>query len=512
VRGAEVPQQRILEAVRGAILARGAAGTSLLVEQLQSADRSMFTIALRTSRERAGEDVTQALLAVLVQLPPDRQIPLISNLAERESEAVLPEMLKMAKSGASDVRPVAIEMLGQIGNASCIATLLEIASDSNADLANAAKSALETMPGSDVDAELAKRLTAAKGTTRHVLIELAGLRRVDAVPALISAIDDADAKIRAAALAALGSTLGPNDLPVLIGRVASPKHSEDTAAAQRALREACVRMPDRDACVQQLVTAMGKAPPDAQNALLETIGHVGGSAALRTLATAATGPQPELRDTASRLLGGWMTEDAAPVLLDLAKSGADDRYRTRALRGYLRITRQFKFPAAKRVEMCRGALQAATRDAERVLVLEVLEQNPSLDALRLAVEVGKSPTLKNQAVAASLAIAQKLGQRTAEIESLLAELGMRSMKIEILQAEYGAGSNVRDVTDSLKEHVRDLPWVVLPSPSYNANFGGDPAPGVVKQLKIRYRLDNQSGEVSLPENSPIILPIPEKRS
>ena len=60
-----------------------------------------------------------------------------------------------------------------------------------------------------------------------------------------------------------------------------------------------------------------------------------------------------------------MTVDAAPVLLDLAKTAPDNKYKIRALRGYIRLVRQFTVPDAQRVEMCRAALDAAERDAEK---------------------------------------------------------------------------------------------------------------------------------------------------
>ena len=44
---------------------------------------------------------------------------------------------------------------------------------------------------------------------------------------------------------------------------------------------------------------------------------------------------PELQDAGSRLLGEWMTVDAAPVLLDLAKTAAEEKYEIRAIRDTL---------------------------------------------------------------------------------------------------------------------------------------------------------------------------------
>jgi HEAT repeat protein len=60
VRKADVPDQRHLEAIRGAILARQSAGLALLIEQLRSEDKKRLGIGLRTARELGGRNVTEA--------------------------------------------------------------------------------------------------------------------------------------------------------------------------------------------------------------------------------------------------------------------------------------------------------------------------------------------------------------------------------------------------------------------------------------------------------------------
>ncbi len=77
---ADVPKQRIVEATRGAILARGAAGVPLLVEQLRSPDKARFAIGLRVARELAGREATEALAAELPRAAPQRQILLLLAL------------------------------------------------------------------------------------------------------------------------------------------------------------------------------------------------------------------------------------------------------------------------------------------------------------------------------------------------------------------------------------------------------------------------------------------------
>jgi HEAT repeat protein len=511
VRKAEVPKQRILEATRGAILARQSAGVPLLVEQLQAADKAAFAIGLRTARELAGREVTDALVAELRRATGDRQALLILALADRGDTAVLPAVLQTARSGSDEARLSAFRVLERLGDASCVPVLLDAALEAKEQISQAAAAVLAELPGKDVDGDLAARLAKAEGKTRQVLIQVAGRRHIAAaVPALLQAAADADPATRAAAITALGFTVEFRDLTVLIARVAAASdNAEETKTAEAALRAACERMPDREACAEKLVAAMAPVAVPAKCRFLEILSVLGGAKALQAVGAAAKDADPELRDNASRLLGEWMSVDAAPVLLDLVKTAADPKYETRALRGYIRLLRQFAMPDDQRAAMCRTALQAAKRDAEKKLVLEVLQRYPSVDSMRLAVEMAKLPSLKDEATAVSLIIAEKLGGQSVDVQKLLAHVGHEPVKVEIIKAEYGAGANVKDVTTMLRKHVRDWPLIVLPSSSYNGVFGGDPAPGIVKQLKVQYRMNGKAGEASFQENATIMLPMPK---
>ncbi len=126
-------------------------------------------------------------------------------------------------------------------------------------------------------------------------------------------------------------------MSILISQVLSARHAEDGAVAISALKAASVRMPDREACAGVLTDAMNKASAEQQAAILEILAAVGGTNALHAVGQAAESPEESLRDVGSRLLGEWMTIDAAPVLLELAKRRPADKYQTRALRGYIRI-------------------------------------------------------------------------------------------------------------------------------------------------------------------------------
>jgi HEAT repeat protein len=509
VRAANVSEQRVIEATRGAILARNADGIPLLLEQFQSSDKAFFQLALGTAREIPGSALDKVLAAELGRTTPARAALIVQCMADRPDTVVLTAVLRAASEGPKEVRLSAIDALKRVGDESCLLTLLDLATGSDADLAQAGRETLAGLPGDKVNSQIVTLLPEAKGASLPLLLELVGQRRISAVPTLLKALRSSDKAVRGAALIALGETVTLKELSVLISQVVASEHPGDAELAQQALKAASVRMPDREACAVELAQAVDRAPTSTKNVLLEIIAEVGGAKALQTLGEAAKSRDPELQDTASRLLGKWNSVDAAPVLLDLATSAPADKFRVRALRGYIGLARKFAMPESQRAGMCRSAVDVSQRADEKKLVLDVLTIHPSQDGLSLAISLKQTPGLKDAATAATLAIAQKLGGKGIDVQKLLASAGLDKVKLEIVKAEYGAGASRRDVTQAVRKQAGDLPLITLASPTYNASFGGDPSPGVVKRLNIEYRINGKSGTASFAENDLIILPMPK---
>lgn len=509
VRAADVHPQRIIEATRGAILARGQDGIPLLVEQLHSTDRGLFRLALGTAREFPGSEIDKVLVTEMAKSQDDRAALIVQAMADRKDTVVLAAVLKAAEQGPQVVRLSAIDALSRVGDVSCLNSLLKIAVDKDAELSAAAKDTLAELPGDNVNAQIVALLPKAEGPTYPLLIELVGKRRIEAVPQLLKALDNSSSVVRTAALVALGETVSLHQLSVLIDQVVSPKKAEDAETAQKALKAASIRMPDREACAKELSVAVDrvKAVP-VKVTLLQILGTMGGTTALQTVGKAARSNDAQLQDASSRLLGEWMTEDAAPVLLDLARLPSNP-YQVRALRGYIRIARQFVLPDAQRTEMCQKALDAAQQTAEEKLVIDILKRYPTVDNLKMAIKLMKVPELKDDATGAVLVIAQKLGGKGIDVKELIATAGIDKMKLEIVKAEYGSGATQKDVTAVLQKQAGDLPIITLVSASYNTSFGGDPLPGSKKQLKVQYKINGKAAEASFAEDALIVLPMPK---
>ncbi|QDV44600.1 HEAT repeat protein [Stieleria neptunia] len=418
IRNAELPMQRIVEATRGAILSRHEDGIALLMETFRSDNKKLFQLALGTAREFPGGDVDHALAKELTRATPQRAALIVQAMADRTETVVLDAVLQAAQSGDKQVRVSAIDALKRVGDVSVLSPLLTIALDQDTELAQAAKDTLAELPGAGVDATIVAMLPDATGKSYPLLIDLVGSRRIDAVPDLVRALEHSDPAVRAAALIALGETVSLQKLPLLVEQVVAPKRSEDAAIARQALKAASVRMPDREACAAELASAIGRAPAETKTVLLEILSDVSGTTALQTLATSAKSSDPELQDTASRLLGKWNNLDAAPVLLDLSTTAPAEKYQVRALRGYIGLARKFSMPERNRAEMCKQALDVASRVDEQRLVLDVLKLHPSVAGLKLAIDAKQIPAVKDDATAAALEIAQQLRKKGVDVSRL----------------------------------------------------------------------------------------------
>ena len=103
----------------------------------------------------------------------------------------------------------------------------------------------------------------------------------------------------------------------------------------------------------------------------------------------ATGSDETLQDAATKTLGQWLSADAGPVLLEVAKGNG--KFANRALGGYIRLFRQFELPEAQRVAMAAQALEAANRPNERCAALDAMTRFPCVGTFELALSQIDSP-------------------------------------------------------------------------------------------------------------------------
>ena len=402
VRKEDLPKQRHIEAIRGAILARGSAGLPLLVAQLQSPDKAMFGIGLRTARELPGGDVTDALVGELGKLKPDRRAFLILALADRGDPKALPAVLAAAKSGPSNVRIMAMGTLEGFGNASCVPVLLAAALEADAAVAQKAKSTLARLPRGEVDADIAARLPKASPKTRAVLIYLAGLRRIEsALPALVQCTTDPDAGCRAAAVAAIGTIGEKKHVADLVKILLKASDAKEREGLDKALRTISARA--GSACAGDLMPLAKSGEKGVRVIALHVLACAGGGDALAAVKSALADKDEAVQDEAVRTLSTWPNnwpEDAAVAapLLALARTGKKMPHRILALRGYLQYVQGTKkLNDGQKLAKIEEVLPLAKRPAEKWLVISALGEVRTGGALEMLATMAADPAIAEEA-------------------------------------------------------------------------------------------------------------------
>ncbi len=410
VRKADVPDQRHLEAIRGAILARQAAGVPLLIEQLRSEDKKRLGIGLRTARELPGRNVTEALAVELDRLSPDRRPLLLLALADRSDSAVLPTVHKAAQSSPKDLRITAINILIRLGDVSCVPILLEAATEDDANLEQAAMETLVRLPGKDVDADLLARLPQARGKLQQVLIELAGQRQISrALPVVVSSLHDTDARIRSAAVRTIGIIGQDQQTADLVKLLQKTNSSRERAGIKKALLAISGRCGVR--CIPHLIPLTQSRDSELHMIGLRALAIVGGSDALVAVKSAIESAEPPAQDEAVRILSNWPSNwpedsEAGQALLMLATSAKKMPHQVLALRGYLQYIRgNKKLSNERKVAKVKDLQSHIKRPEEKRQAIAVLGEAASASALELLTTLAEEPAVAEEAYSAMVRIA-----------------------------------------------------------------------------------------------------------
>ncbi len=409
VRKADVPLFIVEAATQNAILAQGDDGIALMVEQLKSDNAALRGVSLRAARLVPGEAVAKALLDLIDGVPADQQAKLLAVMADRGDASALPAVVKAAGSDVEELRLAAIEALVALGGADNVGLLLKAAGDDDEDISTAAKIVLVAMPGDDVDAAVVAAVSASQGDALAVAIDAAGERRIMAASAALQkAAKSSDATIQLAAVEALGKTVGLDELPGLIERLVNAKNDEEKAVAGQAVKDTVIRMPDEDACAAKIGECMGDAPAEVKVFLMERLLDISGKSALQAVVAMARSNDEAMKDNATRILGSWVSADAAPELFELAKDLKENKYKIRALRGYIRIARQLNPSEEDRMKICANTLAVAERLDEKKLVIEVLNRYPSAVSLAIAASAAGDSEIRESACQVAINIAEKI--------------------------------------------------------------------------------------------------------
>ncbi len=439
VRSANVPKQKVLEATRGAILARKSKGLPLLLTQLRSEDKAFLSIGLRTARELPGPEVSKALAEELARAKAERQPMLLLALADRKDPASLPTLLQAAQTGSQKLRLVAVSVLEQTGDPSVIPTLLKCATDEDSELSQAGVGALTRLAGADVDSNVMGRLEQASGKMRQVLIQISARRGIEkALPAILQCAQDPDAGVRSAAIQAVGTLGTAQQVPPLVQLLEKSQSEKDRAELETALVSVGGR--GGNGCVQQILPLLHNEHAGLRIAGLHALAAAGGPEAAAAVNAAIEDKDETVQDEAVRTLCSWPNtwpedEAAAEPLLALAKAAKKPSHQVLAVRASLQFLQgDKKLKGEEKAGRVKELLPLLTRPEEKQLAIAVLHPVRNAEALQLLTDFANEPAVAEEACSAILETAAKGGaglekeQRQKALQLIVEKSGKESTR------------------------------------------------------------------------------------
>ena len=272
LRKLDSPHQVRGGALRGAILARGPEGVSLLRENLRSNNYILFSAAVQVSQEIPGDEVTKALLDEMKGRPADNQVVMIRALGRRGDKAAVPALLDAAKSGDKPVRLAALQTVTEMGDASAVPVFLALLSDTDREIAQAAQAGLATIPCREADAAVTEMFASGNVEKQRMALDLMGRRRMaDGVPVAAESRARADPKVRPDTIKMIGDLGGADQLAALLELLDAMDRPQDLTAIEQAITTACTRAKDPQAQAEKLAGRLTQAKPAQQAALLRVL-------------------------------------------------------------------------------------------------------------------------------------------------------------------------------------------------------------------------------------------------
>jgi len=220
-------------------------------------------------------------------------------------------------------------------------------------------------------------------------------------------MDDKNEALKSAAVRSYAELAGEAELAGLLEKIVKATEAAEIAALEKALGSICAAANQAKPSVPQLVAALAKATAEAKQALLRTLRVAGGAEALKAVRDAVNDSNKDVHTTAIRMLSDWKTADAAPALLELAKTSTAPVDKILSLRGYLGMAARKEIPPNEKLAICREAAPMIQRDDERLLLLGALGSLANAESLNLVVAYLDAPAVKREAVATVMGIAEK---------------------------------------------------------------------------------------------------------
>ena len=397
-----------------------AAAIQMIVDTLARGPREMHEPAIGLVPAIFKEAEIGPLLDLLTKIPESSRIQLLSVLADYSKEAVLDAFLNAAGNPSPDVRMAALKALGRVGDVATVRFLVTRAAMAPGEEKLAARAALGTLPGKDIDDGILFGLTGFPGEdVKNELIRAVAERKIMAGKNhLMTLAGTGSMSNSLEAVKALRAIASPADIPGLLNILLGLSDETVQEEMGNTIATLAQQIGDPHSRASEVKERLAPAPNSERKPVMDAgkrcllyrvLGKIGDDSALPLLRAALNEEDAAVRDAAVRALSDWPSSTPRADVLAIVQSSQDLTPQVLALRGYVRMIglEKYQSPAAA-VQSLITALNLAPRPEEIKLILGILPEFSSPDALALAESLLNTEGVQEEARAAVAAIQEKL--------------------------------------------------------------------------------------------------------
>ena len=394
---------------QGQIRAAGARKPQKILQLLASDDISAKQIAVRYVGLLDTDSIKQ-LADGLPKLSAADQALLLQALGVRRDPAARLSVLKAARSNKKIVSAAGLEALGGVGDATDVSLLVKKAlAPADPEAGNAAKKSLATSFAPGVDEALAEALKQSQiQTHRDFLLQVLNQRRSPlAVSFLLQQLSSDDAERRQSATKGLSRLAAENDVERMVDAMWT-MGGKERDELDKAIVQVCSRIPVIDNRADPVIRVYRNSNDARMNQLLPLLGRLGGVKALAEIRVALSSNNADRFTAGLNGLSNWPDSLVSEDLLQLARNTQNESHRIRALRSLARVAVLGSSRSdIEKLGLLKQAMQLATRDEERSLILDRAGSLQHVDVVIFALPYLKDDNLVNVAAKTILKVAHR---------------------------------------------------------------------------------------------------------
>ncbi len=265
-----------INALQGLMMLKGKEILPILEKNILSGDRvlSYASVDLLKNKVVSDEEVSEVINSVLPKASSTLQLALLEVITVRRLKSTLPRVIEMLNSTSLEVKLMAIEALGEIGDVGSANTLMGLALSGGKEVSESAKDALLKISSSGVTEFLVDKAKSGSEAERRLAVRLIGERReVQVKPMLLECIKKGDEVVLSEALDSISIIGGEDDLSTLFEKV-----SNDVAGASKyipAIISILSRVGDEARRVGYVTDRLNKAKNnDEKKVYIELLGNL----------------------------------------------------------------------------------------------------------------------------------------------------------------------------------------------------------------------------------------------